>query len=52
VHARRWAVALVLPDPMHGTLAGQEATGQYLSGDDVRQTAARILAHDQEGWLT
>ena len=43
---------LVLPDPMHGTLAGQEATGQYLSGGDARQTAARILAHDQEGWLT
>ena len=35
---------LVLPDPMHGTLAGQEATGQYLSGDDARQTAARIPA--------
>ena len=42
---------LVLPDPMHGTLTGQEATGQYLSGGDARQTAARILAHDQEGWL-
>ena len=42
---------LGLPDPMHGTLADQEGTGQYLSGDDARQTAARILAHDQEGWL-
>ena len=43
---------LGLPDPMHGTLADQEATGQYLSADDARQTAARILAHDQEGWPT
>jgi hypothetical protein len=43
---------LGLPDPMHGTLADQESTGQYLSGDDARQTAARLLAHDQEGWLT
>lgn len=43
---------LGLPDPMHGTLAGQEATGQYLSGDDARQTAARLLAHDKGGWPT
>ena len=43
---------LGLPDPMAGTLAGQEATGQYLSADDARQTAAAILAHDQEGWPT
>lgn len=43
---------LGLPDPMHGTLADQEATGQYLSADDARQTAARILAHDQGGWPT
>ncbi len=43
---------LGLPDPMPGTLAGQEPAGQYLSGDDARQTAARILAHDQGGWLT
>ncbi len=43
---------LVLPDPMSGTLAGQEATGQYLSADDALQTAERILAHDQAGWLT
>lgn len=43
---------LGLPDPMHGTLADQEATGQYLSSDDARQTAARILARDQEGWPT
>lgn len=41
---------LVLPDPMSGSLAGQEATGQYLSAADTRQTAAAILAHDQEGW--
>ena len=43
---------LGLPDPMHGTLADQEATGQYLSGDDARQTAARLLAHDKGGWPT
>lgn len=43
---------LVLPDPMSGTLAGQDVTGQYLSADDTRRTAERILAHDQEGWLT
>jgi NADH dehydrogenase len=43
---------LVLPDPMSGTLTGQEATGQYLSAGDARQTAERILAHDQAGWLT
>jgi len=43
---------LGLPDPMSGTLAGQEATGQYLSAGDTRQTAERILAHDQAGWLT
>ncbi len=43
---------LVLPDPMSGTLAGTEPAGQYLSGDDARQTAARILAHGQGGWLT
>jgi NADH:quinone reductase (non-electrogenic) len=41
---------LVLPDPMSGTLAGQEATGQYLSAGDARQTAERILAHGQKGW--
>lgn len=43
---------LGLPDPMSGSLAGQEPAGQYLSGDDARQTAARILKHDQGGWLT
>jgi len=41
---------LVLPDPMSGTLAGQEATRQYLSAGDARQTAERILADNQEGW--
>jgi hypothetical protein len=41
---------LVLPDPMSGTLAGQEATGQYLSADDARRTAEQILAHGQGGW--
>lgn len=41
---------LVLPDPMSGTLAGQEATGQYLSADDARKTAERILADNREGW--
>ena len=43
---------LVLPDPMSGTLAGQEATGQYLSADDARQTAERILAQGKGGWPT
>ena len=41
---------LLLPDPMPGTLADQEATGQYLSAGDARQTAAAILAHDEGGW--
>ena len=41
---------LVLPDPMSGTLADQEAAGQYLSADDTRQTVAAILAHDEGGW--
>jgi hypothetical protein len=41
---------LGLPDPMSGILAGSEPAGQYLSAGEARQTAARILAHDQEGW--
>ena len=41
---------LGLPDPMSGMLAGQEPAEGYLSADDARQTAAAILAHDQEGW--
>jgi NADH:ubiquinone reductase (H+-translocating) len=43
---------LGLPDPMSGALAGQEPAGQYLSRDEARQETARILAHDQGGWLT
>jgi NADH dehydrogenase FAD-containing subunit len=43
---------LTLASPLIGTLADQEATGQYPSADDARQTAARILAHDKEGWPT
>jgi hypothetical protein len=41
-----------LPDPMSSVLTGQEGTGQYLSGDDAWQMAARLVAHDQEGWQT
>lgn len=43
---------LGLPDPMSGTLADQEPAGQYLSREEARQASARILAHDQRGWLT
>ncbi len=42
----------MLPDPVSGILAGQETAGKYLSAAEARQTAERILARDQEGWLT
>ncbi len=29
-----------------------ETAGKYLSAAEARQTAERILARDQEGWLT
>lgn len=43
---------LGLPDPMSSMLAGQDGTEEYLSGDDARQTAAKILGRNQGGWLT
>ena len=46
-HCARELERLLRPAEAELTLAGQ-----YLSADDARQTAARILAHDKEGWPT